>query len=77
MWQSSRYTDYATVWIVGGSSPCGVYSGSGDPSFPGSNATGRETDHTLPSSAKVKNEWIHASTPFSPKHYQGVDRKEF
>ena len=77
MWQSSRYTDYATAWIVGDSTPCGVNSGSGDRPFLGSKATIRETDYTLPPSAKVKNDWIHTSTPSSPKHYQGVDRKLF
>jgi hypothetical protein len=32
-------------------------------SFPGGKAAGRETDHSPPSSAEVKNAWSHTSTP--------------
>jgi hypothetical protein len=31
-------------------------------SFPGVKRPGRETDHSPPSSAEVKNEWSHIST---------------
>jgi hypothetical protein len=32
-------------------------------SFPGCKAAGREADHSLPSSAEVKNAWNYNSTP--------------
>jgi hypothetical protein len=35
-------------------------------SFPVERRPGRETDHLLPSSAKVKNEWSYTSIPHTP-----------
>jgi hypothetical protein len=36
---------------------------------------GREVDHSPPSSAEVKNEWSHTSTPLIYLHY--TDRDDF
>jgi len=35
---------------------------------------GREVNHSLPSSAEVKNEWSYVST--LPVHLHGVDREK-
>ncbi|PNF43534.1 hypothetical protein B7P43_G03911, partial [Cryptotermes secundus] len=53
--------------------PCYVQTGSGvhpasypmgtDSSFPGVNRPGRETHHSPPASAEVKNIWIYTFTP--------------
>jgi hypothetical protein len=70
--------DGATDWLVRGSKPDSASPHLPDrfrvpPSlqwvpgfFPWVRCPGRELDHTLSSSAKVKNEWIYASTP-SPR----------
>jgi hypothetical protein len=39
-------------------------------SFPGVKRPGREADHSLPSSAEVKNAWSYTSTP--PIHLHSV-----
>jgi hypothetical protein len=40
--------------------------------FPGVRRSDREADHSLPSSAMIKNEWSYISAP--PVHLHGVDR---
>jgi hypothetical protein len=36
-----------------------------------------EVDHLSPTSAVVKNEWIHRPTPTPPRYIHGLDRGKF
>jgi len=44
-------------------------------SSPGVNRPGREADHSPPSSAEVKNEWIYIFTPNTPS-WRGAQVKK-